>query len=435
MSTALPPGSTVLVIGGGVVGTSAAYALVGAGYAVTLATAERIGDGASAGNAGLLVPADSVVWPGPANARAVPATLLGLGGSSIRVAWRNPSTVPWGLRFLANSTSRKYAAACRATHALSTHSLGVAEKWAAAGELGLDLTRTGMLFLVASPEAVTGAFHARAALSAAGETYVELSRAELTAMDPAYAAIPTGLRAVYAAGAARGDSQAFALALADRLRACGATVLEGQPVTRLIVQGGQATGAKTAGGRLAADAVVLAAGAGTRRLARTAGVRAPILPVKGYAATVPILKPDRAPQVGGVLEGLHVAFSRMGDCLRLATGAEIGRADHDVVEHARRVLERAGEQLFPGALDWARAEYRAEHRPMTPTGLPMVGPTSVPGLYLDAAHGSLGWTQAAGSADLLTDLVKGTPPPIDPTPFLPTRPSRSAGTTHLRDAT
>ena len=91
MNAAVAPGGTVLVVGGGVVGTSAAYALANAGYAVTLVTAEQIGDGATAGNAGLLVPADSVVWPGPANARAVPATLLGRGGSSIKVSWANPS--------------------------------------------------------------------------------------------------------------------------------------------------------------------------------------------------------------------------------------------------------------------------------------------------------------------------------------------------------
>ena len=145
MNTAVAPGATVLVVGGGIVGTSAAYALANAGYAVTLVTAEQIGDGATAGNAGLLVPADSVVWPGPANARAVPATLLGRGGSSIRVSWAHPSTIPWGVRFLANSTPRRYATACRSTHALSVHSLATAESWA--GEVGTDLHRTGMVFL------------------------------------------------------------------------------------------------------------------------------------------------------------------------------------------------------------------------------------------------------------------------------------------------
>ena len=194
-------------------------------------------------------------------------------------------------------------------------------------------------------------------------------------------------------------------------------------------------GAESAAGRLHADAVILAAGVETRNLARTAGVRAPILPVKGYAATVPVTDRGGAPRVGGVLESRHVAFSRMGDRLRLSTGAEIGRTDHDVTEPMKQLLKQAGEDLCPGALDWPSARYRAEHRPMTPSGLPMIGPTRTPGLYLDAAHGSLGWTQAAGSADLLTHLIRGTPPPIDPTPFLPTRPTRLAGALPLRTTT
>ena len=433
MNTAVAPGGTVLVVGGGIVGTSAAYALADAGYAVTLVTAEQIGDGATAGNAGLLVPADSVVWPGPANARAVPATLLGRGGSSIRVSWANPSTVPWGIRFLANSTPRRYATACRSTHALSVHSLATAQSWA--GEVGTDLQRTGMLFLLESSEAATELRHARRPLQDEGERYFELSSAELIAMDGAFDTLPDGIRAVYAPGAACGDSQGFARALMDRLRAGGATVLEGQPVTRLLQRNGRVIGAESAAGRLHADAVILAAGVETRNLARSAGVRAPILPVKGYAATVPVTDRGGAPRVGGVLESRHVAFSRMGDRFRLSTGAEIGRTDHDVTEPMRQLLQHAGEDLFPGALDWPSATYRSEHRPMTPTGLPMIGPTRIPGLYLDAAHGSLGWTQAAGSADLLTHLIGGKTPPIDPTPFLPTRPTRLAAALPLRTTT
>ena len=114
------------------------------------------------------------------------------------------------------------------------------------------------------------------------------------------------------------------------------------------------------------------------KLARTAAVRAPILPVKGYAATVPVTDRGGAPRVGGVLENRHVAFSRMGDRLRLSTGAEIGRTDHDVTEPMMRLLKQAGEDLCPGALDWPSARYRAEHRPMTPCGLPMIGPTRIP---------------------------------------------------------
>lgn len=419
MNPALARGSTLLVVGGGVVGTCTAYALSEAGYVVTLVTSERIGDGASAGNAGLIVPADSVVWPSPGNARAVPATLLGRGGTSIDISWRNPRTIPWGLQFLRNSTGRKYAAACRFAHELSVRSLDVIERWAGNGYLGTDLKRTGMLFLVDSAAAIESTKRARAPLSGQGETYTALSRTELVALDNAYGSCPTDLHAVFAPGAARGDSQAFARALVNRLRGSTATAIENETVTRLLVRKGRVCGVATSTGALYADAIVVAAGTGTTKLARTVGARVRILPVKGYAATVPITDSERAPDVGGVLEAHHVAFSRMGDKVRLSTGAEIGRTDHAVTPQARELLKHAGDLLFPGALDWASANYRAEHRPMTPSGLPLIGPTRIPGLYLNSGHGSLGWTQAAGSAELLARLIDGEPAPIDPTAFLP----------------
>ncbi|WP_088312614.1 FAD-dependent oxidoreductase [Kineosporia sp. R_H_3] len=413
MTPAVPPGGTVLVVGGGVVGASAAYALTAAGYGVTLVTAGRVGDGASAGNAGLLVPADSVVWPGPENARAIPATLLGRSGT-ISVNLGNPATAGWGLRFLAASGRRRYDASCRAAHTLSAHSLAVTQTWAA--QLSVPLYNTGMLFLVGSDNAVAAARHARAPLR---ETYTELGPEALAALDPAYQGLPPHLRVLYAPHAAQGDSHAFAQALAGELRISGAQVLENEPVTALSLRSDTVVGAGTATRSLRADAVVLAAGAASYRLARSAGVTARVLPVKGYSATVPLAHPAAGPRIGGVLEPFHVAFSRLEDRLRLSTGAEIGRDDHLVDPAAVATIRRAAELLFPDALEWKNAEYRAEHRPMTPHGLPLVGATRRRGLFLDTGHGSLGWTQAAGSADLLVDLVRGTTPAVDPAPFRP----------------
>ena len=42
-----------------------------------------------------------------------------------------------------------------------------------------------------------------------------------------------------------------------------------------------------------------------------------------------------------MLENRHVAFSRMGDRLRLSTGAEIGRTDHDMTEPVMQLLKQA----------------------------------------------------------------------------------------------
>jgi D-amino-acid dehydrogenase len=50
---------------------------------------------------------------------------------------------------------------------------------------------------------------------------------------------------------------------------------------------------------------------------------------------------------------------------------------------------------------------------MTPDSTPIIGATRVPNLFLNAGHGTLGWTMACGSGRLIASLIGGTPPPID----------------------
>ena len=60
-------------------------------------------------------------------------------------------------------------------------------------------------------------------------------------------------------------------------------------------------------------------------------------------------------------------------------------------------------------------------RPLMSDSRPIVGPSSVDGLFLNAGHGGLGWTLACGSARLLTDLIHGRAPSVSANLFLAAR--------------
>ena len=51
---------------------------------------------------------------------------------------------------------------------------------------------------------------------------------------------------------------------------------------------------------------------------------------------------------------------------------------------------------------------------MTPDSTPIIGATPVANLFLNTGHGTLGWTMACGSGRLVTSLIGGQSPPIDP---------------------
>jgi len=126
------------------------------------------------------------------------------------------------------------------------------------------------------------------------------------------------------------------------------------------------------------------------------------------------------PKVAIVDEGSHAVIVALGKRLRVVGGAEF--AGYDTARNERQLngLLEFVRRTYPtlaGDSDLTHAECWAGVRPMSSDGKPFIGPSTVPGLYLNTGHGHLGWTQAVGSAELLADLMTGNAPGVDPDPF------------------
>jgi D-amino-acid dehydrogenase len=93
--------------------------------------------------------------------------------------------------------------------------------------------------------------------------------------------------------------------------------------------------------------------------------------------------------------------------------AEFVGYDLSVRRVRTELLSTLTRRLFPRGFDYAAATSWAGLRPMTPDGPPILGATPLQGLYLNAGHGSNGWTQACGTGRLVADAVTGRPPEID----------------------
>jgi len=156
-----------------------------------------------------------------------------------------------------------------------------------------------------------------------------------------------------------------------------------------------------------ADAFVVALGSYSPFLVAPFGMKLPVYPVKGYSITVPIVDAERAP-VSTVMDETHkIAITRLGDRIRVGGMAEIAGFDLSLNPKRRATLEHSVEDLFGGAGDQSRATFWTGLRPMTPDGTPVVGRSTMPNLFLNTGHGTLGWTMAAGSGRVLADIVSG----------------------------
>jgi D-amino-acid dehydrogenase len=174
---------------------------------------------------------------------------------------------------------------------------------------------------------------------------------------------------------------------------------------------------------LKADEVVVACGSYSAPLLRSVGVHLPIYPGKGYSATLDLLEPDRAPFVSTIDDEVKCAISRLGNQLRVAGTIELGgfdtRLDTPVAQvRCQKLLKRINEVL-PGVCDTRLAHeggnprFWTGLRPATPTNIPFIGRTRVGKLWVNAGHGTLGWTHGAGSGKALAALISGHKPDMN----------------------
>jgi len=149
-------------------------------------------------------------------------------------------------------------------------------------------------------------------------------------------------------------------------------------------------------------------------------VRVPIYPGKGYSATLALREPARAPMVSMIDDARKIAISRLGNQLRVAGTIELGgfdlRLDTPLARRRCEMLLSRIEEVFPGVADTRTPEQGGDPqfwcglRPATPTNIPLIGRTGVDKLWVNAGHGTLGWTHGAGSGKALASLMDGETP-------------------------
>jgi D-amino-acid dehydrogenase len=405
----------VLVLGGGVIGATAAYELAGDGHQVTLI--ERHSGPAletSYANAGEVSPGYSAPWAGPGvPLKAVKWLLMQHRPLIIRphFDWR---LVSWVLAMLRNCTAARYEQNKSRMVRLAEYSRNRMQALRAATGIAYDERMQGTLQLFRTQKQLDATASDTAILDRYGVPYELLDRAGCIEHEPALARVREkfvgGLRLP---GDETGDCFKFSNRIAEMATARGARLRFGVTIESLLTDGKRLTGIVTDQGRLQADAYVLALGSHSPRLLSPLGVEIPVYPVKGYSITVPITQAAGAPESTVMDETHKVAVTRLGERIRVGGTAELAGYSLQLHEARRRTLVHVLGDLFPDGGDLGRAEFWCGLRPMTPDGTPIIGVTELPNLYLATGHGTLGWTMAAGTARVISDLICGRKPAID----------------------
>jgi len=170
------------------------------------------------------------------------------------------------------------------------------------------------------------------------------------------------------------------------------------------------------------DAAVVCAGIDSVRILKPLGLNVPLTAVHGYSISAAIREPINSPISAVMDERYKVAISRLGNRVRVAGSAELGGSIDKKRPSSLQTLYKVLHDWFPGAANLSNGvqEWKGA-RPMLPDGPPMVGASGVAGVWLNLGHGSSGWALSCGSAKILSDLIGGRKPDLDPTDYVTQR--------------
>lgn len=412
----------IVVVGGGVVGLCVADALRRRGCRVLVVDAGPARRAASHANAGWIVPSLSGPVPAP-----------GLVGTSLRWMVRpgsplsirpraDPDFLRWLLAFWRRCNARDHRAGLEATAALNARTMALFDLLRADG-VDFEEHRDGLGFVYESPRELAHDHAALAALRPFGyETPPLLDGDAMRAIEPALADGVVGGFRFAQERHVRPDS--LVAGLERRLCDGGVELRPGTAVTGIEHHGGRVAAVETNAGPIAAEAVVLCAGAWSPALARRVGVRVPIEAGKGYsldyAPPPPLPAPIRGPLY---LHEARVAVTPLAGTVRLAGTMEFAGLNQRIPPARIAAIARAGARFLRGwPADPARAAVWTGARPMTPDGLPVIG--HLPGfanLLVASGHAMLGVTLAPATGEAVAEMLTTGRTPDVIRPFDPAR--------------
>jgi glycine oxidase len=224
---------------------------------------------------------------------------------------------------------------------------------------------------------------------------------------------------LWAPDEAQVDNRALGPALAEALSRAGGKLVRGDAVSAVVRVRDRAVGVVGVRTRYHADAVVIAAGAWSSKLdGLPQELRETVKPIKGEMIA---LSHSGAPlRLRRVVRG-HAAYLVPRD-ERVFVGATEEDAGYNASLTRRAVgrLTEAAARLAPNLADWTVVEHWAGFRPRTPDGLPILGPTSVEGLFAATGQYRNGILFAPGIAELICRAVlerASVPAEFDPRRF------------------
>jgi D-amino-acid dehydrogenase len=389
----------ICVLGAGVVGVSTAFALARMGHEVeVIDRATDVASGASHANGAQLSWSHTDPLASPSTLKKIPKFILGVDPAMRVYPSLRMTFFSWGLAFLKKCSARAFVTGQKARDDLARESREALRSFER--DLpGGALTPTGFGKIVLA--------QTQAQLDTMCASELFCSADKCLEHEPALKSWKGEvLGGLYAPKDTALDTIRFCQQLRDVAEQdFGVSFRFSTNIEKVIVRNERAQGVKTSEGSIACDAIIVCLGNDVNRLIGPLGLAIPLYSVRGYSITLPAKA--GAPTVSVTDLSKKIVFANLGDRIRIAGFADINLPKSSIPKRIQNLIKIAREG-WPDIADYdAEPSAWSGSRPMTPSGIPVIGKTKIDGLYLNAGHGSLGYTFAAGSAVRIANEIGG----------------------------
>ena len=404
----------IAIVGAGIVGVTTAYELAADGHEVTVF--ERRGTAAeetSFANAGLVAPGYVTPWAAPGMPRKVLGHLMSRHAPVKLGSGLGASELAWMWRWWRACKLETYLANRARMQRLAFYSRQRLHQVTA--DLKLEYDRSdGYMVLLRSEKDRELTRLGLQVLRDSGVKFREIGPDEARKVEPALNPDTDFAGAIHLPDDEVGNCRQFALLLKDEARRLGAVFEFNTNVARVSADPKPTLTVAGEAAPRTFDAVVMCAGLASAALLRPLGLKLPLVAVHGYSVRAHIREPLNAPRSAVMDERYKVAISRLGLRVRIAGSAEVGGSPTAMRAASLQTLYKVLHDWFPGAAQLSAGvqEWKGA-RPMMPDGPPLIGPSGLPGIWLNLGHGSSGWALACGSARALGDLMAQRAPEVD----------------------
>jgi D-amino-acid dehydrogenase len=399
----------VVVIGGGLIGFSAAYQLLKRGMRVTLIERGSETDAScSTGNAGMVVPshfvplaAPGMIWKGirwmfdpesPFSIRPRPSWEL----------------ISWGLKFYMAASPARVKRAMPVLRDMALRSRTIFSELSETEGFDFGLQKKGLLMLCKTREALGHEAEIAATAKSLGVEAELLDAEAVLAKDPAIQMDVIG--GVYFAQDCHLDPARFLDDLRSQVRRLGGEIRWGEEVKDFRQSGAKVEAAILKNGdEISGDEFVICGGAWSPSVGKKLGLRLPMQAGKGYSVTH--TDPPALPSVCSLLNEARVAVTPMGGKLRIGGTMEIVGLDESVNRRRLNGILKSIGDYFPQlmATDFSSLEVWSGLRPCSPDGMPYIGRADRrENVVVATGHSMLGLSLAPVSGEMVADLITGT---------------------------